>query len=143
ATTSSPSRTRSWSVDRAPRQVPSKSAALPPDPYADQLVEEQALISAAQLALRQGSPGTALANLALHKRRYPRGQLAPERDALEIQTLVMSGHVDEARAHTMDFERQFPRSFFRTKVELLMDQSPRNEPSPTAPDEAEVHEDAP
>ncbi len=105
------------------RAVPESAIAMVPsaETVSDSLIEEQALIAAAQLAIRQGSPDTALTNLALHGVRYPNGQLAEERAALEVQALAAGGRLDEARVRAQNFQRQAPGSLFAPKVRMLVD----------------------
>jgi hypothetical protein len=78
-----PSRPRTPAVEpSAPRPVPDTA----PDPVAeDSLTAELALLQRAREALRDGRAGDAVEPLDEHARRFPRGQLADERRALEAK----------------------------------------------------------
>jgi hypothetical protein len=78
----------------APRAVPSAASE-------DDLAAEVALLQAAQKAQRAGAPAEALAALAQHARRFPRGALREERMTLQVRAQCDSGNVAAARA-TMD-----------------------------------------
>ena len=52
----------------------------------------------------------ALATLREHARRFPRGWLTEEREALRVRSLAGAGHTDEARAAAADFGARFPHS---------------------------------
>lgn len=53
---------------------------------------------------------SALADLARHRRRYPRGQLAEEREALRVRVLSDAGRQREARRAEARFDERYPRS---------------------------------
>jgi hypothetical protein len=74
------------------------------------LAGESPLIEGARVRIGQGDAGGALALLAAHARRYARGQLEEEREALWVQALVREGAVGEARVRAAEFERRFPHS---------------------------------
>ena len=52
----------------------------------------------------------ALAALLEHARRFPRGWLTEEREALRVRSLAGAGRTDEARAAAADFGARFPHS---------------------------------
>jgi len=52
----------------------------------------------------------ALATLMEHARRFPRGWLAEEREALRVRSLAGAGRTDEARAAAAEFGARFPHS---------------------------------
>src|SRR6478736_285878 len=64
----------------------------------DGLGEEVALLSRAETELHAGRPEKALTALAEHQRKFPRGALAEERTAAQIQALCALGRTEEANA---------------------------------------------
>jgi hypothetical protein len=81
-------------VPPAPRVAPGASSGEHAVPS---LAEEVRLLQEAQRSLKSGQPGAALAALAEHERRFPRGQLAVERGAVRIAALCALGHTAEAK----------------------------------------------
>jgi len=77
---------------------------------------EAALLLEARQALVT-SPARALFLAQEHLRRYPHGILDQEREALTIEALVALGKVDEARARARAFERTYPASPHRARIE--------------------------
>lgn len=79
---------------------------------------ERSLLMRAQVALTRSLPGDALTALHEHRRRYPRGQLSEEREALWVQALAASGdpHTQSAAA---SFLQRYPDSIFREAVEAV------------------------
>ena len=73
---------------------------------------------AAELRLLQRAHGAcalqdfanALALVAEHRRQFPNGRLAEEREALRVRALVGAGRMDEARRTAAAFAERFPRS---------------------------------
>ena len=53
---------------------------------------------------------TALTTLLEHARRFPRGWLAEEREALRVRSLAGAGRAEEARAAAAEFGARFPHS---------------------------------
>ncbi|HXI54803.1 MAG TPA: hypothetical protein VNO55_02005 [Polyangia bacterium] len=68
-----------------------------PPPPASDLAAETALLRAADRALRQGDPATAMARLDEHAARFPRGALAPERAAERLIVACEVGAADPIR----------------------------------------------
>ncbi len=78
-------------------------------------------------SLRPRIPAFALVAVALaaeafdateaHARRFPRGRLSEEREALAVQALVAPGAVSTARLRADRFRRTYPNSIFRSAVE--------------------------
>ncbi|MCA9607617.1 MAG: hypothetical protein KC619_18545 [Myxococcales bacterium] len=77
---------------------------------------EMALLSRAQTALQRGLGQSALDALAEHRRRFPRGQLTEEREALVVQALARAGRDDEAAEAARRFEARYPSSLLRPVV---------------------------
>jgi TolA-binding protein len=101
---------------RRPSAAPAKSAG----PEASDLGPEQALLDVARRALGEGRSAEALVPLDRHARRYPKGILAEEREALAINVLVTLRRYDEARVRSARFLRQYPDSLLRTSVEAAV-----------------------
>lgn len=81
------------------------------------LAAERALLDDARGALGSGDAARALGLLDDHARRFPRGQLGEEREALAIQALVALGRTDEARARAVRFKAASPNSLFLPAIE--------------------------
>jgi hypothetical protein len=94
--------------------VPSAAAssrAAPPD-----LAAERALLDVARTALGRGAGGNALVACEDHARRYPRGSLAEEREAIAVQALVLDHRSEDAKERAERFRRTYPRSIFLPAV---------------------------
>jgi hypothetical protein len=74
--------------------------------------DERQLVEAMRTALLKRDARGALGLIARHRREHPKGQLAEERDSLEVQALVQEGRVDEARAAARLFTATYPNSVF-------------------------------
>ncbi|HEX4335238.1 MAG TPA: hypothetical protein VH062_04950 [Polyangiaceae bacterium] len=81
------------------------------------LPEELDLLHAAQAKWRAGNAGAALALLGEHRQRYPRSELAPERDALTVLSLCATGRAAEAHKIAARFLRNARHSPLRASVE--------------------------
>lgn len=90
------------------------------DESPDALEEEQRLLGAAQRSLTQRDSAGALATIRAHARRFPRGTLAEERDALEIRALLLAQREDEARALAARFRRRYPDSVFIATIDARL-----------------------
>ena len=58
----------------------------------------------------------ALTGVSEHRRRFPRGQLREERDALQVLSLAGAGHTDEARHAGAVFGERFPGSVLSPRI---------------------------
>jgi hypothetical protein len=92
---------------------PRASSPRPRDSYAPEL----RLLGRANLAYAKRDFAGALTLLLEHSRRFPMGRLAEERDALRVRALVASGRTIEARRAADAFDKRFPRSVLRPRVE--------------------------
>jgi hypothetical protein len=91
--------------------VPSPSASARPSvAAAGNLRAERLLLERATAALVRGDSGSALGTLREHARRFPRGELAEEREVLLIRALRAAGQNDAAEKRAKDFKSQFPSS---------------------------------
>lgn len=79
--------------------------------------EERALVDTARTALARGRSGDALSATEEHARRFPRAQLAEEREALAVQALALAGDRAGALARAARFRRAYPNSIFRSAVD--------------------------
>jgi hypothetical protein len=81
------------------------------------LLEELDLLHEAQAKWRKGDAAGALALLSVHRTRYPRSQVVPERDALTVLSLCSMNRTAEAKKVAQRFLRTASRSPLRTSVE--------------------------
>jgi hypothetical protein len=109
-----PSRPTSEAITPAPMAKPSVSASarLGEAERDTKLAEELTLVQTARTALVRGDAASALDTADTHRRRFPSGRLAEERESVAIQALARLGQGDEARRRATDFERRYPTSVF-------------------------------
>jgi hypothetical protein len=81
------------------------------------LPEELDLLHDAQSKWRAGDAASALSLLAVHRKRYPRSQLGPERDALTVVSLCATNRKAQARKVARRFLRTAQSSPLKTSVE--------------------------
>ena len=79
-------------------------------PKVDPFSAELDLLQRAHAAYTRRDFSAALALIAEHARRFPRGHLAEQREALHVRSLVGSGRTVEAHRAEAAFASQFPRS---------------------------------
>ncbi len=77
---------------------------------ADSLAEEVRLLSTAERQLNEGSRESALATLADHERRFPRGALTEARMAVRVEALCGLGRMAEARSDLRKLAIAYPAS---------------------------------
>jgi hypothetical protein len=77
---------------------------------------EFTLIKQAQRDLGGGRADAALAVLAEHVRRFPKGSMTEDRLALRALALCKAGRHDEGRRAAKLLERRFPRSLYAERV---------------------------
>ncbi len=97
----------------APSAVPRASA-----PVAEDEGLELDLVSRAQKAVKS-TPAEALRLCEEHARRFPRGSLSQEREALAIEALFVLGRRDEAKSRAARFKQAYPASGHLRKLEAL------------------------
>ena len=83
--------------------VPSSRLTGAVDPVAD----ERTLLDEARVAVEREDGAAALVTTEEHARRYPRGILVQEREAIAVRALVLLGRIDEARARVDRFRQAF------------------------------------
>lgn len=76
---------------------------------AKEAIEEHQLLRAARAALER-DPARALALTQEHKRRFPAGMLAQEREVIAIEALSRLGRSDDARSRADRFGKEYPDS---------------------------------
>lgn len=86
-------------------------------PVAGDPNEERALVDTARTALARGRTADALTTIEEHARRFPRGRLAEEREALAVQALALTGDRAGALARATQFRRAYPSSIFGSAVD--------------------------
>ena len=89
----------------APKTAPGASIPVQPESH---LAEEVALLSKATSALHSGRAQEALATLAEHQRRFPRGALGLQRRAARAQALCQLGRKAEARTELAGLPKASP-----------------------------------
>ena len=85
----------------------------------DALVGEARLLNEAHRALAADAK-RALALAHEHARRYPRGQLAAERELIEIQALVKLGRRRDAEARAETLRRTAPNSIYDERLDQIL-----------------------
>jgi hypothetical protein len=80
------------------------------------LAAERALLDVARTALGRGDGANALAACDDHARKFPRGALAEEREAIAVQALVLEHHGEDARTRAERFRKTHPRSILLPAV---------------------------
>ena len=105
---------RPSSTDSEPREEPAERARreqrseLRPQEAPRARSEAELLFEARKAMVSQ--PTAALALIAEHAARYPRGQLAPEREVLRIEALRKLGRTAEADRQLREFQSRYPKS---------------------------------
>jgi hypothetical protein len=83
------------------------------------LDEEVKLLQSAYASLRARQPERALAQLAEHTWRFPRGELAESRDVARILALCRAGKSEASRAEAARFLSERPHSPFAARVRSI------------------------
>jgi hypothetical protein len=113
------------------------NGASDPAPVPSSGEEEIDVLRRAQQAL-PAHPAEALAAAEEHRRRFPSGGLAQEREVIVVSALAALGRRDEARSRARRFVETYPGSAHRVGIEALVrdppsersDQNGRSERSP-------------
>lgn len=116
-------KTETAAADTAPRRAGRSQArhvaADPPrgdDAPADPVLEELMLIQQIKDALDADRPAAALAAIDAHARKFARGSLAEEREALRVVALCGAGEVARGERAQRTFLNAYPRSAYRERV---------------------------
>jgi hypothetical protein len=96
--------------------LPSAVADAAPARRGDELAAERAALDVARTALGRGDGANALTACDEHARRFPRGALAEEREAIAVQALVLEQRTADARARAERFRKTHPRSILLPAV---------------------------
>jgi hypothetical protein len=128
-------RVRSAPPPSPPAAVPPHIPAANPDPPAAEPLDrvkpraerqptaqesyaaELRLLHRAQVVYASDDFSAALVLVAEHARRFPRGRLSEEREALRVRSLVGSGRMEDARRATAAFAARFPRSVLLPRLQ--------------------------
>jgi hypothetical protein len=102
----------------SPKLETSAPAPARSDPGAGR-ADEFALLGRAQAAL-ESDAGRALALTSDHERKFPSGALLQEREVIAIDALLRLGRRAQALARAEHFNRRFPASVHRRRVEVLL-----------------------
>ena len=86
----------------------------------DSLAREVPLIDAGRSELAS-APSRALATLETHRREFPHGQLAAEREFLAVQALLQMNHTAEAKKRADELEAHYPTSSYAARATRLIE----------------------
>jgi hypothetical protein len=101
----------------APRMDASAMPGVPSaEPPRSTLVEERLLLDRARQQLASEEPARALVFLEQHAKRFARGELTEEREAMRINVLVQLGRSEEAKTRGAAFATRFPNSIMGASV---------------------------
>jgi TolA-binding protein len=85
----------------------------------DALAGEAQLLNQAHAAMAS-DPHQAYAFASAHAKRYPRGQLAAERELILVQALVKLGRVREAEARGRALRKSAPSSIYGQRLDAIL-----------------------
>jgi hypothetical protein len=117
ATSPAPSAAPEATVQAKPKALPSAPSTKPVETAT--LSEESALVDRARANLGTNA-NDALAAIDEHARRFPRGELAPEREYLRISALRRLGRPDEARTRARKYLATYPSSSYVPSVRTIL-----------------------
>lgn len=103
------------SAASAARTTPAESASA----SEDALAGEAKLLNQAH-AVMAADPQKALAIAGEHAKRYPRGQLAAERELILVQALVKLGRAREAEARGRALRKSTPSSIYGERLDTIL-----------------------
>ena len=89
------------------------------------LDEERGLVEQGRVAFSRRDWLSSLEAVRAHRQRFPNGQLAEERDALEVQALAAGGHSADARRKGEAFLSAYPQSMLRGRIDALLRELPK------------------
>ena len=104
----------------AVRAAPSALSSSAARSEGSQLARERALLDIARAAAARGEPALAFERAERHRRQFPHGRLAEEREALAIRALIALGRSDEARARANAFRASYPNSFLTPVIDSAL-----------------------
>lgn len=100
------------------------SALSAPRPRLAGLAAERAILDVARTALARGEGAQSISASREHERRFPRGALAEEREAIYVQALVLGGDKAAARARAIRFRQEYPDSMLLPAVAAATEGEP-------------------
>jgi hypothetical protein len=100
--------------------VTSVTPGAAPTISADDLAREASLLESARASVAT-APAAALAALDEHARRFPRGQLAAERELLRVDALTRLGQRGDAAARGRDLMNRDDGKLYEGRVRTLLD----------------------
>jgi TolA-binding protein len=108
-------------VESKPAPVASAARAAPAvaSSSEDALAGEAKLLNQAHAAMAT-DPRKAYAFASDHAKRYPRGQLAAERELILVQALVKLGRAREAEARGHALRKSAPSSIYRERLDSIL-----------------------
>ena len=83
------------------------------------LAEERELLDMGRAALARGLANDALLAATRHAAKFPKGQLAEEREVLRIQSLRLASRSEEADKLAARFRAQYPNSLYTAAVDAV------------------------
>jgi hypothetical protein len=101
-----------------PTPIPATSPATP-KPSVDTLAEENALLDPVRGKV-EADPAAVLAAADAHRKKFPSGQLAADREYLAVRALKKLGRDDEAKKRGDAFLQRFPSSPYAIYVRKLI-----------------------
>lgn len=104
--------------------APAVTESAPRPAASNLLAQERAVLDQARKKLALSEPEVALRSLELHLRRFPRGALAEEREAMRVQVLVLLGRAAQAKHAGDAFRARFPNSLMSSSVEAALAAAP-------------------
>ena len=104
-------------VTEARVAAPAPAEAVAPT---DSLAREIPLIDAGRSDLAT-APSRALAALETHRREFPRGQLAAEREFLAVQALLQMNRIADANKRAADLAARYPSSSYAARAARLIE----------------------
>lgn len=116
ATAPEPTRPPVGVTEPTPRRAPSERGAAAPG-----IREELALMARAEQALAAGDTTASSDALREHARRFPRGQLVEDREAIGIRLQCARGEHGAARTEFEQFARRYPESPHLKKIRATCD----------------------
>lgn len=84
------------------------------------LARERALVDRARSALARGDAAGAIGAAEEHRKAFPRGQLAEEREVVAIQGLAAAGRSEEAANRAGAFRKAYPSSLLLPIVDAAL-----------------------
>jgi outer membrane protein assembly factor BamD (BamD/ComL family) len=93
---------------------------VPEPSTSDQLREESALLVRTRDALNASDAARALELIQDSRERFAGARLAQERDALEVQALVIAGESEQAMARARMFLTRYPDSPHAEKIRAIV-----------------------